>query len=44
MSDRQKLWLVAFGTWAFAGAWIALLVKLGEPQSVWLWCDMAGLC
>lgn len=20
------------------------LAKLGEPQSVWLWCDMIGLC
>lgn len=20
------------------------LATLGEPQSVWLWCDVAGLC
>lgn len=20
------------------------LARLGEPQSVWLWCDMVGLC
>jgi hypothetical protein len=40
----QEVWLVAFGTCAFVTAWMTLLVKLGEPQSVWLLCDMAGLC
>lgn len=33
--------LLVIGAWLFS---YFVLVKLGEPQSTWLWCQMMNLC
>ena len=44
MSDRIRSVISFAGIILLVGAMAFILVRLGEPQSVWLWCDMLHLC
>ena len=41
--NRSELLVIA-GVVLFAVGYLYALVQLGEPQSVWFFCDMLRLC
>lgn len=42
--DRVPYWLITLAAMAAIVAIAAARVHFGDPQAVWVWCDILGQC